>query len=89
MLRGRYGQFNQAGDLAPTTGAQSTFLRAHLGALFVNPIPVVGQTFYHNYLGGAEMPGVHDVPLYRRDGYDGDLPSGMQPTAHRAPPWGV
>lgn len=87
MLAGRYGQFNQAGDLAPKTGAQSQLIRANLRELFQHPAPLVGRTYFHDYLGSAAFPGVVNAPIFAASGYNGSLPAVTQPTLVRPLPW--
>lgn len=89
MLAGRYGQFNQAGDLYPKTGAQSTLIRKNLTRLINFPQPIVGRTFFHDYIGAAVFPGVNDVIVVQAKGYGGSLPAATQPTSVRPLPWDV
>lgn len=89
MLSGRYGQYNQAGDLAPKTGAQSELIRKNLGQLFISAPPIVGQFFFHDYIGSTEIPGVQDGVITMKPGYNGSLPAVTQPTIVRALPWDI
>lgn len=87
MPLGRYGAFNQAGDLAPKTGAQSRLIRANLGNLFVPFTLVVGRHGFNDFLGATHIPGVHDKPIVNPSGYFGALPGVTQPTLVRGLPW--
>ena len=87
MLAGRYGQNNQAGDLAPKTGPYSAAFRANLSQLFVHANTVQGRRGYNNYVGSMEIPGVHDIPIVPNTGYNGSVPRALQPTIATPQPW--
>ena len=87
MLLPRYGGNNQAGDLAPRTGAQSNAIKANMRSLFVQPQTVQGKRGFNNYVGATEIPGVQDYPIVPTTGYNGSLPRALQPTLATPQPW--
>lgn len=87
MLRGRYGQFNQAGDLSPRTGAYSDGIERELPALFVRPDTVFMSKGYNNFLGGIQITNANPRAIVGVKPYAGAAPAGLQPSLVRPLPW--
>lgn len=86
-LSGRFGQFNQAGDLAPKTGPYSETLEAHEGTLNVDQHTVFMRRGFFNFIGGVQLSGVHQGAIVGKQAYNGSAPSALQPTTVRPLPW--
>lgn len=87
MLRGRYGQFNQAGDLAPRTGPYSEGIEEELGTLFVRPATVFMRKGFNNFVGGIQITNANPRAVVNPSGYNGAAPAGLQPSVLRPLPW--
>lgn len=87
MLFGRYGQFNQAGDLAPKTGPYSEELEAALPGLYVDVRTVYMRKGFNNFLGGIQITGANPSAVVGKKGYAGAAPAALQPSVVRPLPW--
>jgi hypothetical protein len=87
MLRGRFGQYNQAGDLSPRTGPYSEEIEANLGSLFVAPDTVFMRKGFNNFVGGIQITNANPRAVVNPSGYTGAAPAGLQPSVVRPLPW--
>lgn len=90
MLQGRYGQFNQAGDLAPRTGPYGLDVQAHEEELEIALLPVVVPTArrgFNNFIGGIQVTNVNGDSVVGNTQYGGVAPAALQPTVARPLPW--
>lgn len=87
MLRGRFGQFNQAGDLAPRTGRYADLYEEPLDQILVNARTVFARKGFNNFLGGLQITNANPRAVVNPTGYTGAAPAGLQPTLVRPLPW--
>lgn len=84
MPLARYGQFNQAGDLAPHDGPQAVALRGWHGPI-IRPLPYLHK--YGGNLGAIAMRPAIDIPYFAATQYGGDLPGMQQPGVYVPDPY--
>lgn len=78
---------NQAGKLAPMTGAQSQYMRKHVGAFVQTRDPVLYKKGFLNNVGKQFVRSATNITVVADGGYDGILPITLQPIINKPLPY--